>query len=235
MKPVLILQHQHADGPSFLATWLHEQGVGFEVRNTEAGEEFPTAIEEFAGLAVLGGAMGANDDLESLRCAERLILDAMRTQRPVLGHCLGGQLMARALGAEVTGSPAAEIGWQPMDVFDVSAARDWLGEPGTRTVFHWHHDAFALPAGAQRLAGSGACPNQAFAVGPHLAMQFHVEIDHEKLVRWSHDRDERFLASLHLPSVQEGAAMRAGAVRWLAPQQALARRIYRRWVEAMPL
>ncbi|WP_240920848.1 glutamine amidotransferase-related protein [Rubrivivax sp. JA1026] len=118
MKPVLVLQHQSSDGPAFLATWLRARGVAFEVRNAEAGEAFPESTEAYAALALLGGEMSANDPLSALRAGERLILDAMQRSRPVIGHCLGGQLMARALGARVVESPAPEIGWLPIDVAD---------------------------------------------------------------------------------------------------------------------
>lgn len=235
MKPVLILQHQHADGPSYLATWLARAGRPFELRNTEAGDDFPASIEAYGGLAILGGAMGANDELPSLRQAERLIVQSVDRGRPVIGHCLGGQLMARALGATVTASPRPEIGWQPLEIRDTPAARAWFGGAGPMHVYHWHHDAFALPRGAEWLAASQACPVQAFALGPHLAMQFHVEIDAEKAERWSHDRDERYLACLHEPTVQAGEAMRADTARRLAAQQALADRLYARWAGAFPV
>ena len=95
----------------------------------------------------------------------------------MIGHCLGGQLMARALGVRVVDSPAPEVGWQPLSVADSDAARDWFGPVRQTTVFQWHYEAFELPPGAQRLASSDACPNQAFAMGPHLGMQFHIEVD----------------------------------------------------------
>jgi GMP synthase (glutamine-hydrolysing) len=230
MKPVLVLQHLSFDGPAFLGTWLHEQGVAVDVRNAEAGDPFPASMEEHSALAVMGGAMSANDPLPTLRQAEALILQAMATGRPVLGHCLGGQLMARALGAKVGPSPAPEVGWSTLHVDDSPAALDWFGRPGEHWVFHWHYEAFEPPAGAVALASSAACPHQAFAIGPHLAMQFHVELDAEKLDRWSHDADlpdERAQAASAV--VQSGTAMRQGGVMHLPQQQALAARIYRRW------
>jgi GMP synthase (glutamine-hydrolysing) len=152
----------------------------------------------------------------------------------VLGHCLGGQLMARALGARIVASPEPEVGWWPVQVVDSAEARAWLGGPGEQTVFQWHYEAFELPAGASLLAGSVACPNQAFAIGPHLAMQFHVELDAEKLARWSGDSGERYLGALaRHPTVQSGAAMQQGGVVGLQGQQALAARIYRRWWSAV--
>lgn len=232
MKPVLVLQHLSADGPAYLGTWLQRAGVAFEVRNTEAGDRFPDDLAGHGALAILGGEMSANDDLPSLRAAERLILEAMRDRKPVIGHCLGGQLMARALGAAVTESPAPEVGWQPMRLADGAAARHWFGSAALPPVFQWHYEAFGLPAGAELLASSTACPHQAFALGPHLAMQFHVEVDAEKIGRWSHEPGERHASALarHAGTVQDGATIRAGLQRHLTAHQALADRVYARWL-----
>ena len=184
-RPVLILQNLSTDGPGYLATWLREQGLAFEVFDTAAGQAYPDSVAGYGALALLGGEMSANDDLQSLRHAERLIREAMAGDVPVLGHCLGGQLMARALGALVSASPAPEIGWQALQVDDSPAARAWFGAPGERIVYHWHRESFALPPQAVRLARSPACPNQAFAIGPHLALQFHLELDAAKLAAWA--------------------------------------------------
>jgi GMP synthase (glutamine-hydrolysing) len=230
MLPVLVLQHLAFDGPAFLGTWLHEQGVAVDVRCAEAGDAFPADMTGHSALAVLGGVMSANDPLPTLRQAEALILQALATGRPVIGHCLGAQLMARALGARVVSSPAPEVGWSGLEVNDSAPARAWFGEPGEHTVFQWHYEAFELPPGALPLARSAACPQQAFAIGPHLAMQFHVELDAEKLGRWSLDADEPDDRAVAAGAVlQSGAVMRQGAAIHLPQQQALAARLYRRW------
>ncbi len=230
MKPVLILQHLSNDGPAYLGTWFARAAIRCEVRNAEAGEAYPASIEGYAALAVLGGEMSANDPLPSLRRAEALILEAMARGRPVIGHCLGGQLMARALGARVQRSPAPEIGWQPLQVHDHAEARRWFGAAGTQRVYHWHEEAFELPAGATALAGSVACPQQAFAIGPHLALQFHLEIDAEKLRRWSRlDTPAYRDAQRRHACVQSGAQMRAELPRHLPAHQALADRVYTQW------
>lgn len=234
MKPVLVLQHMESDGPGYLATWLRAQGQGFEVFNSAAGQAFPSAMDGYGALAVLGGEMSVNDELPSLRRAEALIRESMARDLPVIGHCLGGQLMATALGARVGDSPSPEIGWQRATVHDHAEARAWFGDDDEVTVFHWHFEAFELPRGAVPLAASQACPYQAFAIGPHLAMQFHVEVDSEKLDVWSASQDAEFLAlTQSCPTVQSGAAMRAQAQRCLARQQALAARLYARWLAAM--
>ena len=234
MKPVLVLQHLSADGPAFLATWLRRRGVPFEVFDSEAGQAFPDDMAPYAALAVLGGEMSANDPLPSLRRAEALVLQAMDRGRPVIGHCLGGQLMARALGACVVDAPAPEIGWQPMTVHDSDTAADWFGAPGPRTVFQWHFEAFELPAAAEALAGSAASAHQAFALGPHLAMQFHIELDAEKLGRWVQDDGARYHAALRAHgSVQAPDAMLAGLRSHLPAHQALAERLYLRWLQGL--
>jgi GMP synthase (glutamine-hydrolysing) len=231
MKPVLVLQHMDSDGPGYLSTWLHARGVSFEVFNTAAGQNFPETINGHGALAVLGGEMSVNDELPSLRRAEDLIRQAMAADRPVIGHCLGGQLMATALGARVTESPAPEIGWQRVQVLGHDEARGWFGEAREATVFQWHHETFELPPGAVPLASSDACPHQAFAIGRHLAMQFHVEVDHDKLWRWSAASDPEFLRLQQTcASVQSGEAMRVMATQALVAQQRLADRFYARWL-----
>jgi GMP synthase-like glutamine amidotransferase len=230
MKPVLILQHLSGDGPAYLGTWLSRRGIAHEVRDAEAGDRYPESVDAYAALAVLGGEMSANDPLPSLRRAEALILDAMARGRPVIGHCLGGQLMARALGARVQRAPAPEVGWQPLHVPDHAAGRRWFGASGTHHVYQWHEEAFELPPGATALAHSEACPHQAFVIGPHLALQFHIEIDEEKLRRWSRlDTPGYREAQRRHASVQSGAQMRAELPLRLPAHQALADRLYARW------
>ncbi len=231
MKPVLILQHLNTDGPAYLGTWLGRHGVAHEVCNTEAGQAFPASIDGYGALAILGGEMSANDELPSLRQAERLFLLALERRVPTLGHCLGGQLMARALGAPVGPSPQPEIGWQPWAVDDNAEAHAWFGPAPPARVFQWHYEAFGLPAGACRLATSAACPNEAFSIGPHLAMQFHVEADAAKIAFWGDEAGEGHLVEMmaaHPGSVQSALAMRDAAA--LAAQRTLADHIYARWL-----
>ncbi len=230
MQPVLILQHLNTDGPAYLQTWLQAQGLAHEVFNTQAGQAFPASLNGYGALAILGGEMSANDDLPSLRRAEALFLQAVQAGVPTLGHCLGGQLMARALGAAVSTSPAPEIGWQPLQVHSSPEAQAWFGPAGERQVYHWHSETFGLPPGAMWLAESTACPHQAFALGPHLAMQFHVEVDETKLRYWALENGEAWFDGLPPTSVQRPAAMLADTAQRLPAQQALARRIYTRWM-----
>ena len=224
-----------ADSPAYLATWLRGQGVAFTVCDSEAGDVVPADISGYSALVLLGGEMSANDDLPALRQAEVLIRQAQASAVPTLGHCLGGQLMARALGARVVSSPQPEVGWHAMHIHDSGAARVWLGEPGDALVFQWHYDSFELPTGATLLASSPSCPRQAFAIGPHLAMQFHVELDAPKLADWAGEAqgDPRLLrAQAQFDTVQSAATMLTAAQERLAAQQRLADRIYARWLSS---
>lgn len=234
MKPVLVLQHLVSDGTSFLGTWLAEQGVAMDVRCTEAGDVFPHDLAAHGALAILGGSMGANDPLPSLRQAEALVRSALALQMPTIGHCLGGQLIARALGAPIRPSPRPEVGWFALDW--APEAITWFGEPVAMTaapeVFQWHFDAFALPPGAVPLARTAACPHQAFALGNCLAMQFHVELDASKLETWLTTTDPDYELALRQDpdQVQTATQMRLDAERRLAAQQGLAAFAYTRWL-----
>jgi len=235
--PVLVLQHLHEDGPGHLAQWLDAQGQPWELRNTEAGDPCPDDLRGYRALAVLGGAWGANDDWPSLRQAEALIRDADRRGLPVLGHCLGGQLMARAWGGRVRTLDQPEIGWQDMRVADHPLAQAWLGPPGTVRVYQWHYDGFVEPPpGARVIAASAACAHQAFVLGPHLAMQFHIEITARKIEDWLAAPGEGYAPALarHPQSVQSPGAMRADTPHCLPASQALANHIYARWRRGWP-
>ncbi|MEX8518808.1 MAG: type 1 glutamine amidotransferase [Leptothrix sp. (in: b-proteobacteria)] len=227
---VLIVQPQCADGPSYLATFLRQRGIAFELCSVEAGDEVPVQAHAFDAIAMLGGSMSVNDTLPFLHRAELLLRDAIARGVPVLGHCLGGQLLARALGAEVTDNPVPEIGWSRIQRVEHPLARAWLGEAAELPVYQWHSQTFALPDGATLLAGNRACAHQAFAFGPHLGMQFHIEVDAEKLHRWAAEAPAPGDLLLTHPSVQDEPTMRADTARQLAQSQRTAAGIYARWL-----
>jgi GMP synthase-like glutamine amidotransferase len=236
MAPVLILQFMPDDGPAYLGKWLRQHGIASEVRQTHRGPAFPEQIDGYRALALLGGSMSVNDDMPELRAAERLIEQAMARDIPVLGHCLGGQLMARTLGARVGASPAPEIGWQRIERADAPAAQAWLGADTAHHVFHWHYEAFDLPRQAVSLASSAACAHQAFSVGIHLALQFHVEVDDAKVRLWLSQGEPAYLEAQRLhASVHGEQRVRDDTVRHLRAQQRLADRIYARWLDTTGL
>lgn len=231
MEPVLVLQFMPDDGPGYLGDWAERHDVPYVVLNAAAGQPFPSTIAGHRALAILGGAMSANDDLSYLRDAERLIDRCMRDGVPVLGHCLGGQLMARTLGARIDASPAPEVGWHRMQVAERESARAWFGGADVQTVFHWHYEAFDVPPGATALGSSVACPVQAFSLGPHLGLQFHLEIDEQKIDAWLTSPDELYVQAQHRhPTVQSPGSVRQRTLEHLGSQQALADRVYSRWL-----
>ncbi|MBE7418131.1 MAG: type 1 glutamine amidotransferase [Ideonella sp.] len=232
MGPVLILQFMADDTPAYLGTCLQRAGVATDVRFAEAGG-FPRHLGEYRALALLGGAMSVNDDLPYLRDAERLVTEAITGGVPVLGHCLGGQLMARALGAGVGASPAPEVGWHALHCIASPQCHAWFGPAATQRVFHWHYEAFDLPPHAVPLASSPQCKYQAFALGPHLAMQFHVEVDAAKIELWCGLHDAQYeQARKTAPTVHDPGRIRADTAELLDAQQRLADRIYGRWLSA---
>ena len=231
MKPILILQHQTQEHPAYLATWLDRRGIHYEIYDAGTGEDFPSSIEPYAALAVMGGAMSSNDPLMSNRQAEILILQAVLKNIPVIGHCLGGQLMTRALGGTVGDSPQPEIGWQSIDYLPDPLTKHWFGSDPTPRVIQWHYQSFSIPPGAALLASSRACPNQAWCLGPHLAMQFHIEIDAAKAEAWAQDEDPQWAAAIQrYDSVQDAQSIRIDTAKHLAQHQATADHIYNTWL-----
>ncbi len=234
---VLVLQHLNEDGPGYLGEWLDARGIPWHVRCAEAGESYPASVRNYRGLAVLGGAWSANEDRATLRQAEALIREADALGIPVIGHCLGGQLLARALGGRVEPLPRPEVGWWPISHTGSEAARAWFGEEADHMVYQWHQDGFVeLPAGAELLASSPACAHQAFAIGPHLGMQFHIEITPKKIAIWLGETGEAYPLNVQRfpDSVQDPASMNAATPRHQAGSQALADRIYATWRSRWP-
>jgi GMP synthase-like glutamine amidotransferase len=236
--PVWILQTHADDGPAAFGRWLDAVGIGRRVFPVAEPGGVPTRLAPgVRALAMLGGPMSVNDELPWLRAVERLMRSAIEAGVPVIGHCLGGQMLARCLGAKVADLPAPEIGWWPVELTEAGRAHAWLADwPQQPVVLQWHYQGFELPAGATLLAASAAAPRQAFACGPHLGMQFHIEIDADKLERWIDDgRAELALASRHPASVQDEAALRQATARHLDASLNLAARLYTRWCEGAGL
>jgi GMP synthase (glutamine-hydrolysing) len=166
---MVVIQHEPGEGPGTLARFLREPRL---VR-VFAGDPIP---READALVVLGGGMSAYDPLPFLREEIALLRRCVEFNRPVLGICLGSQLLAAALGATVARAPRKEIGF-----YRVRGAPELFGAESF-VAFHWHGDAFTLPAGAVPLASSGLTPLQAFRFGERaLGLQFHLEVDEEVL------------------------------------------------------
>lgn len=198
----------------------------------DAGEAVPRDARSFSGLAFMGGPMSVNDPLPWIAPSLELIRDAVRKDIPVIGHCLGGQLMSRAFGGAVVASPLKEIGWGEVRVSDNGVARRWLGELQAFESFHWHGETFSIPPGATRVLESRHCANQAFALGKHLAMQCHVEMTPELIGAWlDSGRDE--IESADSAAVQRPEEIGRNVGPRLEALHEVAERIYERWTEGL--
>ncbi len=183
MSEILIFQFAPHEGPGHLTEFLSRLRLAHRLIAVHGDETIPSDFSHASGLVLMGGPMSANDPLPWIPSLLELIRGAMASDVPVLGHCLGAQLIAKAHGGTVFPNPVKEIGWLPVERVDSPEADDWLGGLAQQfDVFHWHGDTFTLPPGAARIISSRDCANQAFVLGKTLAVQFHVEMT-EKMVR----------------------------------------------------
>lgn len=190
MKRILVVQHVALEGPGLLSGALQQWGWELDLRIMEVpGTELPESLEGYRALLILGGPMGAyeEDRYPYLLRVEELIREGVEKAIPILGVCLGGQLIARALQAEVKPNAAREIGWYPIFLTPPGKASPlFAGFPDTFFVFQWHGDTFELPQGAVLLATGETCRNQAFLYGEcALALQFHPEVTPDMIFSWT--------------------------------------------------
>ena len=225
MKRVLVVQHEPFEGPGTLREAL--SGCELRIVRTYAGESVPQALDG-DGLVVLGGGMGVHevDRHPHLRDEMRLLAGAVHGGHPVLGICLGSQLLAAALGGAVGKAPRKEIGWYDVEL--LSGARDdalFGGAPVSFTAFHWHGDAFTLPGEAVALAASALTSLQAFRAGPRAwGVQFHLETDAQVLDAMLRSGE----AELNQAGV-DGTAIRVRAAAGLPALRRLAQGVFSRW------
>jgi GMP synthase (glutamine-hydrolysing) len=184
----LIVQHVASEGPGLIATIARQRDLSVDVRQMDLGDPLPD-ISSIAGLIVLGGPMGAYEAEEHPHLlAEQRLLEAATAQGlPVLGVCLGAQLLAAALGARVFKGPTEEIGFGEVKLTDEGSDDPLLGPAGRSfPAFHWHGDTFDLPEGATHLASTRAYRHQAFRAGARAwGLQFHIELDAALAREWA--------------------------------------------------
>ena len=185
-RTCLVLGHVAFEDLDLLAPIIAAQG--YDIRYLQAGvDRIDTAgVKTAELLVVLGGPIGVYeaDTYPFIRDEIAAIRARFELDKPVLGICLGAQLMAAALGARVAPGPAKEIGWAPVTLTE-AGKRSVLATLATTPVLHWHGDNCELPVGCERLASTEHCPVQAFRRQPwQLALQFHLEVDAARFERW---------------------------------------------------
>jgi GMP synthase (glutamine-hydrolysing) len=231
-RQILVLQHADCEPPGVYEDELNARSIGLRRVLADSGETLPD-WREFAAVVAMGGAMGAYEDERYawLGPEKRLIAEAVAAGKPYWGVCLGAQLLAASLGARVAPGPRAELG-----VLEVSLTAEARADPvfaqapeRFRTL-QWHGDTYELPAGAVRLASSELYEQQAFALGPAYALQFHLEVDSELAAEWmeipAYCEELEALEGPGTPArlVEEVRAAEAESVP-------LARSLFGRWLE----
>ena len=225
----LVLQHASPEGPGLIGQALAAKEIGARIVRVHEGEAVPASIGGHAGLVVMGGPMSAYDGTPSLEAEKRLILDAIATGRPVLGVCLGAQLLASALGAKVAPSGRKEIGWLPVRMKAGAADDALFHDAGPEfTPLHWHGDVFELPKGAVYLASSVQTEHQAFRRGNAWGLLFHVEVTRAMVEEFV----GRFRGELDAAGVTPEAVL-TGMARHLAAAGDVGARVFRRWVRRL--
>lgn len=234
MKPIAIIRHSPTEGPGHFATFLDRHSLPWTLVRIDVGDPVPESPDDFCGLCLMGGPMSVNDNLPWIPAVLELIRATVAADKPVIGHCLGGQLMSRALGGSVQRNPVKEIGWGDVTVVDSPEANTWFGDARTFEAFHWHGETFSIPEGATRVLESAVCRNQAFVFGKHLGMQCHVEMTEKMIQDWCADGAREIKAAGPVPSVQTPEEMAIGVEQRLTALHAQADKLYRQWIKGLP-
>ena len=234
MRPVIIFRHAANEGPGTIESFLAEKDIPYNIVKIDQGASPITDIKNCSGLIFMGGPMSVNDDLPWIPESLTLIRAALAAHLPIMGVCLGGQLIAKAMGAVISQSPQPEFGWLPVQTVktaETAEIRGWLEKiPAKFDAFHWHGETFSLPAGAIPLLTSEACASQCFVTDNSIAMQCHIEMN-EALVRdWAENNTD-----LPPPSatIQTREAMVADLDQKLASLQIVADKLFNHWATAL--
>jgi GMP synthase-like glutamine amidotransferase len=209
MKRVIVLQHMDREGPGYIAELCRARGLRVVVVRLDEGATVPSSLGPSDALVVMGGSMGVGDIGDArfpfLADEVELLRLALTNKKPVLGICLGAQLLAHAAGSRVYPNkrpdasedtpPQREVGFGDVTFLNQESEAALAGLPPKIPVLHWHGDTYDLPPGAVHLAKSDLCVQQAFRLGQHaFGLQFHVETNAQLVRRWAED-DADFVRS----------------------------------------
>ena len=230
MKPLYIFRHLEHEGPGYLTEVLGKHNIPYQLIRIDQGDAIPGNIDNASGLIFMVGNMSVNDPLPWIDEELTLIRRAAAIDMPVLGHCLGGQLISKALSGKVTANHVKEIGWHAAQRVDNTVAHVWLGDlPQEMEMFHWHGETFTIPDGATRILQSRYCTNQAFVIGNILGLQCHVEMTPDMVREWARcSPDELAHPST---SVQSAAQMTKNLAARVSDLNEVADTLYVRWLQ----
>jgi GMP synthase-like glutamine amidotransferase len=193
MKDILIVKHIPIEGPGKLGEYLERNGIGSQTVELSLGDKLPSSPQDFSAIVILGGPMNVYQEkrYSFLKEETRFIQQVLRTEVPLLGICLGAQLIAKAAGAKVYQAEAKEIGWYQVGLTPAGISSPlFCGLPESLFVFQWHGDTFDIPEGGELLATSDGCPHQAFRYGNcAYGLQFHLEVTAEMIKEWMRSYD----------------------------------------------
>lgn len=232
MNPVLIFRHVDCEGPGYLGEFLGVRNIPLALVRVDEGEPPPREITRCSGLVFMGGPMSVGDPLPWIDSEIELIREAHARGVPILGHCLGAQLISKALGGRIEANDVSEIGWYQVERLKGELADQWLGDlPSRFEVFHWHKDTFSLPKGATPILRSDLCRNQGFVLGKTLALQCHTEVTAKMVKEWM-SRYEGELAA-NATGVQDRGEMTRALTQRVRALRRTADRIYGRWLQGI--
>ncbi len=232
-KPVVIFRFLAHEGPGYLGDFLDSQNILWQLIKVDEGAPIPPSILSYSGMVLMGGPMSVNDDLPWIAPLLQLIRQAKDNDIPLLGHCLGGQLMSKALGAKVTKNAIKEIGWGEVTVSKSELAKRWFGEIEIFNAFHWHGETFSLPAGAQHLLASPHCQNQAWGMGKHVAFQTHIEMTPDMVKKWCEEGEVELRESASSIAVQQSNTMQENLAVHCFFLNKVATQVYSQWIQGL--
>ena len=182
---LIVLRHVPYEGPGLIEDMLEGRGLPYRIIDVP-GEGVPLGAAGFTGIVSMGGPMSVNDGTREIEKEKELLLEAIGRDIPILGVCLGAQIIASAMGARVYAGDQPEVGWGEVTLTQSGIADPLMaGADHVLPVLHWHGDAFDLPEGAVNLASSAKFENQAFRAGTNTyGIQFHLEVDEEMVREW---------------------------------------------------
>jgi GMP synthase-like glutamine amidotransferase len=233
MKPIAIFRHTPTEGGGYFVEFLNAHAIPWQLIRIDEGDSVPQSAQDYSGLVFMGGPMSANDDLPWILFVLPLIRDAFVHDIPLLGHCLGAQLMSKALGGVVSKNDVKEIGWGKVNVTENETTRAWFGDIRSFDAFHWHGETFSLPQGAVHLLSSPHCANQAFTIGKHLALQCHVEMTGQMIREWCEVGANEIASNYSSPAVQSAQEIHSQMQDKLTELHHVATQLYRHWLHGL--